>query len=308
MVLNRYVTDGGNEIWDGTKENPEEIATITLSDWDSLKKDGAYRFEIKYHGANAMVNGECVSAENPPKDNEPLERYDDHGRIYTYVLRETSIGKGDGSSSQHPDWDEIYEDGLTSTEGSGGYILRNNYKQDQGGKITFDKYLYLPGEVVDGTFEPFAFPAVTFGLWRSYDYGGAGAEYDDKPIEKLIISSKEVEEAFKKAKSNSELKEYANNGLIKIPVTFDKLAVYAPNGEGYKYVVKELKDELGGYNTWVYRADDFDKGQPMPLEISQVELAKNEGLSEENIKIEEYLAVNSNPPEIDDLRLNGTAR
>ena len=194
---------------------PKEIATITLSDWDSLKKDGAYRFEIKYHGANAMENGQCVSKEEPPA--KELERYDDHGRIYTYVLKETAIGNATLKPSNWPEG--VYEDGFASTNGNGGYILRNNYKENQGGEITFDKYLYLPGEAVGSIFEPSTYPAVTFELWRTYDYGDEGgslAEPPEDPIKTLTISSEKVKKAFEDAKDNPELQLYANKGLIKL--------------------------------------------------------------------------------------------
>ena len=36
---------------------------------------------------------------------------------------------------------------------------------------------------------------------------------------------------------------------------FDELDVYAPNGSEYTYIVKEVKEELGGYDTWVVSGD-----------------------------------------------------
>ncbi len=271
FALNRYVKrdklheeaeEGkSDQVWD-TDENGKrkEIAVLTIEKWDALYANGSYAFTIAYEGQNVMrVNDDGsveFDAENP-EEQKLLPRYDEQGRLYHYVLKETGIGEGTA-------WKGNFQDGAIydpmDSDGTETYIVNNRYKQNQGAHLTIKKFLYLPGETgADGRFDPSSgYPAVQFRLYRRF------TKNDGNPSEwelvdtgnQLIWDSDDVRDKFDSAENDSSAK---TEGLLEWTGTVDALAVYAPNGSKYEYMAAELRNNLQGYNTWVTEEDMTQK-------------------------------------------------
>ena len=262
FVLNRYVdkdtlnsgsADGEGRVWDlGPDKSKREVATLEITDWASLYANGSYAFTIQYEGKNIMkVDNGNVTFEPAGDDAEQLPRYDDQGRLYHYVLLEKEMGG---------EWSGNFQDGAvyepSDSQNTGVYILNNRYKRDQDAHLTVKKFLYLPGsQPADGeTFKPSNYPAVHFRLYRRFTHNNNGGPSDWEAVRSITWRASSVETTFNNAVKNGD-EAAKKNGRLEWKYTFGDLAVYAPNGSEYEYMVAEVRDELQGYDTWMVRRD-----------------------------------------------------
>lgn len=246
--LNEDQAEDG-KVWDENSETGDHrvVASLELSRWEQLEKNGdyRYRFTISYAGKNNLTfdsEGNPVfygpSGETGKETDPKLERYDDQGRLYVYVLEEVQIGDGDKDNI----FDEIYKPG---TPVSDDYILRNIYKQNQEASLSYVKYLYLPGTHTDGEFAPSGYPSVKFGLYRTFQKS-SGTVSDEERVSINYWKAEDIKSQFENGH-----KDNVKDNLIRYEIRESGLAVYAPNGSPYTYYVKELKEDLQGYDTWV---------------------------------------------------------
>ena len=238
--------------------------TVTSDQWKSLAKEGAYTFSFVYAGKNEIkIEGGSVvtvpgdlSAGADPATAKKLPKFDEEGRLYKYVLRETiTVNNGDGAPGQN----DVYGSPVIS-----GYEVTNPYDSKKG-SLAFRKYLKLPMNA-DNT-APEAYPAVEFEISRSYETNeGNGTMSEPEVISvtynegtgrwekvssggrNLVWSSEKVKAAYE-AQADAELKD----PMVSSDFTVDGLEIYAPNGSKYVYTVTEVKDELQGYETWAVK-------------------------------------------------------
>lgn len=55
--------------------------------------------------------------------------------------------------------------------------------------------------------------------------------------------------------NGSQVDENGDFEPLENVITFEALAIYAPNGSPYVYTVKEVKSSLNGYDTWAVEGD-----------------------------------------------------
>lgn len=256
--LNEDQADEDEKVWDENSETGDHrvVASLKLSQWEQLEKNGdyRYRFTISYAGENNLTfdsEGNPVfygpSGETGKETDLKLERYDDQGRLYVYVLEEVQIGDGDKDNI----FDEIYNPG---TPVSDDYILRNIYKQNQEASLSYVKYLYLPGTSnADDEFVPSGYPSVKFGLYRTFQKS-SGTVSDEERVSINYWKAEDIKSQFE-----SGHKDNVKDNLIRYEIRESGLAVYAPNGSPYTYYVKELKEDLQGYDTWVADGTDGER-------------------------------------------------
>ncbi len=279
--LNADQADQDGKVWDENSETGDHrvVASLKLSQWEKLEKNGdyRYRFTIAYEGANQL---EFDSEGNPVfygpsgetgKETDPkLERYDKQGRLYVYVLEEVQIGDADKEGI----FEEIYEPGSPVSE---VYTLYNEYKNyDRTTSISFRKFLYLPGKLNAGNqFEPSGYPAVKFQVYRTFETGSGSSE--EELVREVLWSSAEVEEEFD---------DYSI--IVRKDFTIPEVAVYAPNGNPYTYYVKELKTDLQGYDTWVagYKLELQNVGDYIQSSEHQPEEENNSAVASDGISLE----------------------
>lgn len=255
FTVSRYVK--------GTQAQKETVAKTVISSelWAELKNGTQYQYLIQYEGINVLgkdADGKvCVREVLDLNTNEkienptPLPRYEAAtGDLWTYEVEETiDWDKGSGPVLGQ----QIFDD----APGGTGFTFTNNYNPTEG-SLQVKKFLYLPGETVNGTFTPSAYPAVTFKLTRQVSYGedenGNPVYVADTSFETrtVTISSKAVQEAWEALKDNV-------GGYVTLYALFENLDLYAPNGTKYQYTVVEDRDELKGYTTW---AESENKDTP----------------------------------------------
>ena len=227
--LDRQYTDRNGAI-----QKTEGIATLTITDWASFYNNGSYIFQMEYMGKNSMSTDPdgkiVVSGES--SDAQRLPKYTEDGRLYTYILRETSVTWPNGSA---PDSTLVF-----GTPTINNYIVTNFYDSIQGA-LKVKKLMELP---VGADGKPEAYPAVRFELSRTYTVydanGNPKGESVPEVVERQIWSSEEMREVYEASRNITVEKEF----------TFEGLDIYAPNGSQYSYAVTEIKTYLGDYETW----------------------------------------------------------
>ena len=211
----------------------QSIATLTVSDWADIYRNGSYVFRMEYIGKNTMTvdpdGNVIISGEDGASK---LPKYDSRGRMYTYVLEESSISWPNGSS---PDSSVVYRDPVINT-----YLVSNIYYSIKGA-LSVKKLLQLP---LDDSGQPEAYPAVRLELSRTYTKSD-GSTSNSEVVEYAEWSSAEVRAAYE-----ADAEGVSAGGLLEKVFTFENLEIYAPNGSEYNYTVTEIKDYLGGYDTW----------------------------------------------------------
>ena len=247
--------------------------TITSAQWDGLKNGLSYRYLIQYEGANTLsvqtTEGTKTLVCNGPDDEAsvPLSRYDEHGKLYTYVVRETVNWGAD-----KPDADEVFE--VTNN----AFTFTNAY-QPAIGTITVKKFLYLP----TGADGKLVYPAVTFKLTRQVQDEDGGYVKDETFAEQTeVLSSDKVATLYRELEEGSDGKKA---GYITGYVEFTDLPLYAPDGTEYHYTVTEDKSELQGYDTWaqagnVGNPDKFDSAASGEVAVADLIPEKAADLSE----------------------------
>ena len=104
-----------------------------------------------------------------------------------------------------------------------------------------------------------AYPAVTLELTRSYTSYAAGPA--GTPVQDAAFS-KRLSWSASQVKADYEAALAAGAGPadpLAHTFVFEDLPRYAPNGSAYAYTVTEVRDELGGFETWA-DAGDLDWG------------------------------------------------
>ena len=169
--------------------------------------------------------------------------------------------KWDEDVETNADPSDVFK-GFTGADILDGYIADNNYDSIKGA-LAIKKYLELPMKDDD---TPEAYPAVTFELTRTY-VDNNGDETSSEVVERKTWSSEEVKKAYEdqskgivnKIKALISRQDLDDVGTEQDPleklITFENLDIYAPNGSEYKYSVREVKENLGGYTTWAIEGD-----------------------------------------------------
>ncbi len=278
------------EIYESSRGNP--AAELTVSEWADLNAGGSYLFGIKYLGRNTLAKGEkgeiTVTGE---KDARELPKYDGRGRLYTYILEETSV---DFDGESPPDSSLVYRQPAVNT-----YLVKNIYHSSKA-SAAVKKYLELPVKE-DGS--PEAYPAVRFELTRTYltgetDENGVRIESAPETADYVTWTSAEVKAAYEKAMENYDASSGkgepgSRENPLERTLVFKGLDKYAPNGSPYKYTVREIKTQLGGYSTWAASGD---------LEPSQVRIEDNlkddNNALAENIVLTDYTGEGNAPDKV----------
>lgn len=236
--LDRYVA--------GNEENPEKnVASLTVNSWASAKVNGTYVFQIEYLGENVMTVAEdgTVTVE-PATENanaQTLPRYDEEGRLYTYVVREEIATAEDGADTA-PFKVEI---------NNGTFVATNSYNSEKG-DIHVKKHLELPA----GLTENGDFPSVRFKLTRTYT-GRNGTTKEDTSFSSDSRSTITWKWQDIKEKYDEIVQGSSGDGTILVTsedneLVFGDLEIYAPNGSRYIYTVTEVKEGGEGQQGFLY--------------------------------------------------------
>ncbi|MGI6069322.1 MAG: SpaA isopeptide-forming pilin-related protein [Blautia sp.] len=173
-----------------------------------------------------------------PLNDTPLQRYDNSGKLYLYELTELGVDI-QGADSTSP---TESGDGSVSIGGVPIYTIQNPSKDADTWKLTnvFDNgkgenrgslTVKKTWEREEGITGPY--PSVEFTLYRTYPTG-AGVS-PEKVAAKTLNSNTYT--------GNEPKVDDTGVGSV----TFDGLAIYAPNGEPYSYYVEETP--VDGYTT-----------------------------------------------------------
>lgn len=221
--LYQYHTDDENIPQDGEviPQGKDAVATLEVSDWENHYANGEYQFVFGYEGKNInsgkIDEGLVVFPEEATA--KPLSKYDEVGKLYTYVLRENLSGI----------YQESSENGLTEEQENNlvyqqpkqnNYIITNVYDSAKG-SINIRKWLDLTKYTGEQNL-----PAVSFTLTRAYlDKEGGWVN------EKGFSQTKTIKP--------NEFEKINFDKQYKGETSFDNLEIYAPNGSYYKYIVTE---------------------------------------------------------------------
>lgn len=222
----------------------EPVATLEVSGdlWSQIRQGNSYTYLIEYEGTNTLSVENGTITCTGGADEIRLPRYDEHGSLYYYAVKEEADLSGTDAGT--------YGGKVFETVGN-GFTFTNTYAPDKG-SIRVKKFLYLP-MTTDGT--PESYPAVTFELTRQVE-NASGSYGNDAAFTKLTttISSSEVKKAW------DDLSPYGKTeGYVTLETGFGDLPLYAPDGSKYLYTVTEVKTQLNGYDTW---AETGDKNNP----------------------------------------------
>lgn len=227
----------------------EPVATLTVGadQWQALRSGLGYRYLIWYEGVNTLSvdakgNLTCTGQEGENR----LPRYDEHGKLYTYVVKEsidwTGVAVADG--------DKVF------TTSYSDFTVTNQYDPTRG-SIQVKKFLYLPMTTgADGDSVPEAYPAVTFQLTRQVKIAGDYQNDDTFAPKTAVLTSAQVQSIWDGTAAaggtlvDSGKDTSAAPAYIWATLQFDGLPLYAPDGNEYQYTVTEIKTELLGYDTW----------------------------------------------------------
>ena len=249
-----------NQYGDKTESTEPGVATLVVSDWADLYRNGTYVFRIEYEGENVMEVQPDGTIEVKPSENNTREtklpRYDSNGGLYTYTLVETSIDwpesvkQGEAAAT---DWRNVYE---KPSIVANTYMASNCY--DGGtGTLSVKKLLALDPPQTDAGGDP-VFPAVQMTLTRTYTKNN-GEPSEAETVDTLPWSAEDVKKAYKQA---TEEAGGDDSVVLEHIFTFEGLELYAPNGSQYIYTVTEVKDNfLEGYET-SWGNDDLEIESP----------------------------------------------
>lgn len=225
----------------------KQVATYTMSDWASADESGTNLFTITHTGDNTPGAAETQNGDGEteiPEDESPLQRYNEQGQLYKYVLKEQSATLNEETGKTLDDvFDYVQPESNT-------FLAQNNYNPPTG-KIQVKKHLELPA-ALDTTDENVKFPTIEFKITRSYtgttDDGSQGTVQDKNWSETIRWDSDAVKAAYENATPSGDdnvtvtsgddvlvfgNKDENNDGKS------DGLPLYAPNGSEYVYTVTE---------------------------------------------------------------------
>ena len=226
-------------------DTANEAARVTIEQWEDVMVNGSYIFRLEYEGGNvnAVENG-AMSVQPETAGAPRLPKYDDDGNLYEYSALELVAFEGEA-----PHVGDVFNEPVASNT----YLIVNGYHgAAEDTVLAVKKLLVLPAGA-DGSAS--AYPAVTLELTRSYTSyaaGPAGTPVQDAAFsERLSWSASQV-------KADYEAALAAGAGPadpLAHTFVFEDLPRYAPNGSAYAYTVTEVRDELGGFETWAAAGD-----------------------------------------------------
>lgn len=232
--------DQGKETITLNEKSPS--AFITIHDWEEIKYQGNYAFELEYYNENLnSVNQEdgkiTVTPATSAADNFHLQKYDSDGNLYTYVLRERGYFGGSDADKADEEGDGI---GFVFTQPTiNNFAITNSYIGTEG-EISLRKILELNG--YDLTNDDIR-SSVSFRLTREYK-------------RKIIDESGNVKEEWIADTDFYQDKVISYGDLVdgSEDINFENLPIYAPNGNLYRYTVTEnpgVNDLVdGGYQAY----------------------------------------------------------
>ena len=226
-----------------------EAARVTIEQWADAMVNGSYIFRLEYEGGNvnAVENG-AMSVQPETAGAPRLPKYDDDGNLYEYSALELVDFKGEA-----PHVGDVFNEPVAFNT----YLIVNGYHgAAEDTVLAVKKLLELPAGA-DGSAS--AYPAVTLELTRSYTSYAAGPA--GTPVQDAAFS-KRLSWSASQVKADYEAALAAGAGPadpLAHTFVFEDLPRYAPNGSAYAYTVTEVRDELGGFETWA-DAGDLDWG------------------------------------------------
>ena len=229
MEFKLYQYLEGDKIPEGEIKDRTPIATLKVKNWKEQYSEGEYRFGIKFQGENknVVIDDKLIVSPQDEGKEELLPQYNEDGKRYTYVLREETLKNfGDTDAGHDADGDKDEGIKLVYKQPSiHNYAVTNGYLKDQKGILKVRKWVDRkePMEYVG--------PGVSFTLTREYKKSDGSWVKDTAFSEIKYLNYKDFED--------DRMGE----------VTFENLAIYAPNGNKYEYTITENANGFiqGGY-------------------------------------------------------------
>lgn len=228
MKFKLYQYLEGDHIPEGKIEGKEPIAVLEVTNWKEQYAEGEYRFGMKYQGenVNAVIEDEIIVSPVDEKNEKLLPQYDEDGKRYTYILREEvldSFGNTDAgieAEGKDPGVHLVYKQPEIHN-----YAVTNGYLKNQKGMLKVRKWVDKQDAL------EYTDPGVSFTLTREFKRSDKSWEKDTAYSEIKYLNYKEFKE----------------DGMGE--VIFENLAIYAPNGNRYKYTIAENANGFiqGGY-------------------------------------------------------------
>ena len=222
-----------------------EAARVTIEKWADAMVNGSYIFRLEYEGGNvnAVENG-AMSVQPETAGAPRLPKYDDDGNLYEYSALELVAFEGEA-----PHVGDVFNEPVASNT----YLIVNGYHGTAEDTVLAVKKLLVLPAGADGSAS--AYPAVTLELTRSYTSYAAGPA--GTPVQDAAFS-KRLSWSASQVKADYEAALAAGAGPadpLAHTFVFEDLPRYAPNGSAYAYTVTEVRDELGGFETWAAAGD-----------------------------------------------------
>ena len=210
----------------GTLEQDVAWLEISSDQWEDLWDNGVYSFRLEYLGQNFLSKQDGTLTVTGGADAQPLPRFDSEGRLYQYTLGEEILL---GNTSAGNAGEDLFD---TTVAGS---TVTNRFDSPKGA-ISVKKLLTVPTNLEQ-------YPAITFQLTRTY------TKNDGTTSQPEIYMTEMWDAEDVKASVEAQAGTSATVTVEHI-FTFSDLPTYAPNGSEYVYSVREVKTNLGGYDTW----------------------------------------------------------
>ena len=222
-----------------------EAARVTIEQWADVMVNGSYIFRLEYEGGNvnAVENG-AMSVQPETAGAPRLPKYDDDGNLYEYSALELVAFEGEA-----PHVGDVFNEPVAFNT----YLIVNGYHGTAEDTVLAVKKLLVLPAGADGSAS--AYPAVTLELTRSYTSYAAGPA--GTPVQDAAFS-KRLSWSASQVKADYEAALAAGAGPadpLAHTFVFEDLPRYAPNGSAYAYTVTEVRDELGGFETWAAAGD-----------------------------------------------------
>lgn len=228
MKFKLYQYLEGDHIPEGKIEGKEPIAVLEVTNWKDQYAEGEYRFGMKYQGenVNAVIEDEIIVSPVDEKNEKLLPQYDEDGKRYTYILREEVLDSfehtdaGIEAEGKDPGVHLVYKQPEIHN-----YAITNGYLKNQKGMLKVRKWVDKQDAL------EYTDPGVSFTLTREFKRSDKSWEKDTAYSEIKYLNYKEFKE----------------DGMGE--VIFENLAIYAPNGNRYKYTITENANGFiqGGY-------------------------------------------------------------
>ena len=243
----------------GSQADPVAVAALTINseDWARLQsvngKRGTYSFCLTKEGQSTVGEDGVIQEDEAKPD---LQRYNEHGELYDYTLKEQMEWK----DNQNSDPDRASGPSLVYQEKTNAYVVSNIYDSVKGA-LRVKKLLELPAGLSETNS---GFPSITMKLTRTYK-AKQGENYsviEDTSFSKTQTwKAQDVKLAYEAAQNSGAsgtevlLDSSQDDGSGKDPFLFENLDVYAPNGMKYHYYVQEIRENLNDYETWAGKGD-----------------------------------------------------